>query len=173
MGIGTSIPSAKLHVVGNICYTGSIGACSDIRYKKNLIPVSQILPKLKSIGVYTYTWDTVHFPEKGFTKERQLGVIAQELEVYFPELVQTDREGYKTVDYAKMSAVLLQGVKEQQSMYEEQQMNLIALQSEINRLSSELGELKNDQNQRMEAIEKNIALLSVQHQSTVVTNNSQ
>ena len=173
VGIGTSIPAAKLHVVGNICYTGSIGACSDIRYKNNLIPVSQILPKLKSIGVYTYKWDTVNFPEKGFTKERQLGVIAQELELYFPELVQTDREGYKTVDYAKMSALLLQGLKEQQSMYEDQQENLIALQSEINRLSSELGELKNDQNQRIEEIEKNIALLSVQHQSTVVTNNSQ
>jgi hypothetical protein len=114
VGIGTSSPSEKLHVAGNICYTGSIAACSDIRYKINLAPVSGILPMIKSIGVYTYSWDTLHFPERGFTDDLQLGVIAQELEQFFPELVQTDQDGYKAVDYAKLSAILLQGINEQQ-----------------------------------------------------------
>jgi len=112
VGIGTISPSEKLHVAGNICYTGSIAACSDIRYKMNLAPVFGILPKLESIGVYTYSWDTEQFPERGFTDDLQIGVIAQELEQFFPELVQTDHDGYKAVDYAKLSAVLLEGINE-------------------------------------------------------------
>jgi hypothetical protein len=146
IGIGTSSPTEKLHVAGNICYTGSIAACSDIRYKINLAPVSGILPKLKSIGVYTYSWDTLHFPERGFTDDLQLGVIAQELERFFPELVQTDAQGYKSVDYAKMSVILLQGMKEQQL--------------QIFDLNSALTEQQNSYNERLERIEQQLGISS-------------
>jgi hypothetical protein len=146
VGIGTSSPTEKLHVAGNICYTGSIAACSDIRYKINLAPVSGILPKLKSIGVYTYSWDTLHFPERGFTDDLQLGVIAQELERFFPELVQTDAQGYKSVDYAKMSVILLQGMKEQQL--------------QIFDLNSALTEQQNSYNERLERIEQQLGISS-------------
>jgi hypothetical protein len=146
VGIGTSSPTEKLHVAGNICYTGSIAACSDIRYKINLAPVSGILPKLKSIGVYTYSWDTLHFPERGFTDDLQLGVIAQELERFFPELVHTDAQGYKSVDYAKMSVILLQGLKEQQL--------------QIFDLNSALTEQQNSYNERLERIEQQLGISS-------------
>jgi len=43
-----------------------------------------------------------------------LGVVAQEVEALFPELVKTDSTGIKTVDYAKLSAVLIEAVKTQQ-----------------------------------------------------------
>jgi hypothetical protein len=46
-------------------------------------------------------------------RERQLGVIAQEVEAVFPESVFTDpRSGYKIVDYTGLVAVLIEAVKE-------------------------------------------------------------
>jgi hypothetical protein len=44
--------------------------------------------------------------------ERDLGVIAQDVEAIFPELVQTRDNGFKAVKYEKMVAVLLQAIKE-------------------------------------------------------------
>lgn len=60
-----------------------------------------------------YDWDQEHYPEKDFTDERQLGIIAQDLEKQFPELVHTDEAGFKTVDYSRLSVVLLKALQEQ------------------------------------------------------------
>jgi hypothetical protein len=68
-------------------------------------------------GVYYY-WKKDQFPEKGFNDERQIGFIAQDLEKVFPELVKTDAQGYKSVNYGAMSAVLLEAVKQQQESIE-------------------------------------------------------
>ncbi|MEA2112812.1 MAG: tail fiber domain-containing protein, partial [Patescibacteria group bacterium] len=51
--------------------------------------------------------------------DTQIGLIAQELEEHFPHLVNTDSEGYKSIQYGKLSAVLLEGMKEQQQEIEE------------------------------------------------------
>ena len=53
------------------------------------------------------------FPENEFSEKRQIGVIVQELEQAYPELVITDADGYKTVDYPKLTAVLIEAVKSQ------------------------------------------------------------
>ena len=45
------------------------------------------------------------------TKERKIGVIAQELEQEYPELVATDDKGMKSVAYANLTAVLIEAVK--------------------------------------------------------------
>jgi hypothetical protein len=113
VGIGTDAPSQKLQVVGNICATGTIGACSDIRYKTNILPVSGALSSILSLhGIY-YHWKQ-EFKDKGFTGDRQIGFAAQEIEKLFPEMVQTDAAGYKAVDYSRMTPVLVEAVKEQQ-----------------------------------------------------------
>ena len=119
VGIGTNTPSQKLSVNGNICYTGSIGACSDIRYKKNLTPLTGALNSVLSLhGIY-YNWDTDRFKDKAFTNDRQLGFSAQEIEKLFPEIVQTDAKGYKAVDYSRLTPVLVEAVKDQQKEIEE------------------------------------------------------
>ena len=61
-------------------------------------------------------------------------MIAQNLETTFPELVITDANGYKTVDYPKLSAVLLQGMKEQQEMILEQNETMEALSERVSQL---------------------------------------
>ncbi|MBT8419239.1 MAG: tail fiber domain-containing protein [Gammaproteobacteria bacterium] len=65
--------------------------------------------------------------------DRQVGVIAQELEKEFPELVSTDSEGYKSVAYGKLTAVLIEAIKAQQSRIEAQQAQIEALRNRVER----------------------------------------
>jgi hypothetical protein len=134
VGIGTGSPASKLHVNGNVTATCGVLTCSDVRYKRvdgELVRVTDALDQLRAVY---YHWDRQRFPEKGFSEERQIGIIAQELERKFPELVHTDREGYKTVDYARFSVVLLQGIKEQQVQLAAMNEQLSAQEEKIRRL---------------------------------------
>ena len=135
MGIGTSSPTEKLHVVGNICYTGSSAACSDIRYKMGFESFSNTLDKLKEIKGQYYYWNQEAFPDKDFTDERQIGVMAQEVEAVFPEIVLTDNEGYKSVDYSRLTPILLEAIKEQQVLIEN-------LRSENDEMKAEVTKMK-------------------------------
>jgi len=112
VGIGTSIPSQKLHVMGNILATGTITP-SDIRYKTDIRLIESPLQKLSLIRGVNYTMNTKAFPEWKFDSTLQYGLIAQEVEKVFPEMVKTISEnGYKGVDYVKLIPVLLEGIKE-------------------------------------------------------------
>jgi hypothetical protein len=129
VGIGTLSPSERLHVEGDICYTGAIGACSDIRYKQEILALTDVLSKLNRIGAYTYTWNRDAFPDKAFADTPQIGVIAQELQKVFPVLVMTNDAGYHSVDYAKLSVILLAAVKEQQA-------EILTLENQMNKLQT-------------------------------------
>ena len=48
----------------------------------------------------------------GFTDDTQIGLIAQEVEPVMAELVNTDEDGYKSLAYDKLSAVLVEATKE-------------------------------------------------------------
>jgi hypothetical protein len=136
IGIGTQTPSQKLHVVGNICATGTIAVCSDIRYKKNILPVSNALSSILSLhGIY-YNWDKEKFKDKEFTDKRQLGFSAQEIEKLFPEIVLTDAEGYKSVDYSRLTPVLVEAVKEQQQQIDYLKKELDELKKLVQKISS-------------------------------------
>lgn len=131
VGIGNVSPTQKLHVVGNICYTGSSTSCSDLRYKKDITILPNVLEKLEQINGVYYNWKVGEFPENEFSEERQIGVIAQELEQVYPELVITDANGYKTVDYPKLTAVLLEGLKAQSSTVQEVQVENQQIKAEL------------------------------------------
>lgn len=112
VGIGTSIPSQKLHVIGNILATGTITP-SDIRYKTNIHPIQNSLHKLVALNGVTYLMNRVAHPEWQFDSTMQYGLIAQEVEKIFPEIVSTiSADGYKGIDYVKLVPVLIEGVKE-------------------------------------------------------------
>jgi hypothetical protein len=114
-----------LHVEGNIEYTGSCTDVSDIRLKENIAPLENGIEKISSLkGIY--------FNNKGESvNNREVGVIAQDVEKVLPELVSTNKDGYKSVDYTKLSAVLIEAVKEQQKQIE-------AMQAEIERLKNQI-----------------------------------
>jgi len=117
VGIGTTGPTERLSVVGNICATGTITASqvscgSDIRWKKDIRPLNSTLQSiLKLQGIY-YRWKKDAFPERQFNDRRQIGLIAQEVEKIYPELVITDKQGFKYLDYERFTAVLLEAIRE-------------------------------------------------------------
>ncbi|MBK8495690.1 MAG: tail fiber domain-containing protein [Chitinophagaceae bacterium] len=118
VGIGIATPSEKLHVIGNILASGTITP-SDLRYKKNIQELNSPLSKLKQVRGVTYQYKTDEFPKMGFTDAVQIGFIAQEVEKVFPELVVTGKNGYKGIDYSKITPVLLEAIKDQQKQIDE------------------------------------------------------
>ncbi len=120
---------------GTVTASCGVLSCSDIRYKKNITTIPSALDKLQQIeGVY-YHWDTENFDEMSFNDERQVGIIAQDVETVFPELVHTKEDGYKVVAYDKMGPILLQAIKEQQEMIEALQISNEKLERKVEALS--------------------------------------
>lgn len=106
------------YVNGNLCYSGAFGACSDIRYKTDISYLHDALNIIQQVHPIFYNWKRKEFPAMQFGNDRQLGVSAQELEKFLPELVQTNTEGYKSVDYTRLSPLLIKGMQEQQQQIE-------------------------------------------------------
>jgi hypothetical protein len=108
-------PSEKLHVGGNILATGNVTAYSDASLKENIESVTDALSKVLALQGVTYT--RIDEPEKG----RQLGLIAQEVERYVPEVVSTHDTGIKSLAYGSLVALLIEAIKEQQIAIKELQ----------------------------------------------------
>ncbi len=118
VGIGTNNPSEKLTVDGNVLAT-NVAVSSDIRYKKNISQIENAIDKVQKIDGCYYDWKKEDFPKKSFSDKRQVGVIAQVVEKVLPEVVKTDDKGYKSVSYDKLTALLIEAVKEQQKQIDE------------------------------------------------------
>jgi len=74
VGIGTTSPSYKLHVIGDIGYTGGAYHPSDLRIEENIAPLTNAIDKISALR-------GICFNLKGESpSKRQVGVIAQENE---------------------------------------------------------------------------------------------
>lgn len=134
LGIGTTSPNYKLHVIGEIFANGDITSTSDLRLKTNVESINlsdEKISKLKNLR-------GVSFKRKN-NDDIHLGFIAQEIEQVIPEVVYTDpKSGYKSIAYGNISAVLFEYIK--------------YLHDGINEQKTIINELKN----KIENIEKNI-----------------
>ncbi|MEI6850020.1 MAG: tail fiber domain-containing protein, partial [archaeon] len=80
---------------------------SDERLKQNIIDLpNDTLSKLINVKTVNFNW------LKGDTDKLNIGFIAQDLEQYFPELVYEGADGYKGVNYANMTPVIVEAVRE-------------------------------------------------------------
>jgi hypothetical protein len=136
VGIGTSDPGQKLDIAGG---SGRVEpgygwlTSSNQRLKKNISTLEGSLEKISRLrGVRFDSKEAVHVDNGG---GKHIGVIAQELEKEYPELVVSDEKtGYKAVAYDKLTAVLIDAVKEMKALNEKQ--------AEIEELRSMIKELK-------------------------------
>lgn len=108
IGIGTIDPTSKLTVNGDVSISGiitatDINSSSDIRLKKNIKKFENTIEKIDQINGVSFEWKE--------NDSKSAGVIAQELEKVFPELVINNTE-YKKVNYNGLIGVLVESVKE-------------------------------------------------------------
>ncbi len=106
----TGESTANFYVQGDVVAYYS----SDRRFKDNLSPITDALVKVNKLTGYEFDWNENQSTYTG----HDYGVVAQEVEEVLPELVQTREDGYKAVKYEKLVAVLIEGMKEQQTRIE-------------------------------------------------------
>ena len=105
----TTNSSYGAYVTGSVYTTGSYGS-SDVRFKENIETIDNGLDKvMKMRGVY-FDWNDEHKEEKG--DSRQVGVIAQEIRTVLPEVVMHQDNDEFAVDYSKITAVLIEAIKD-------------------------------------------------------------
>lgn len=124
-----TVTSAKAIYIGNgqAGADGAYGAVhasgffkeSDIRLKSDIAPLKHTLDQICNIPTVEFNMHDKH----------QIGTIAQDLENNFAEVVNTDSDGMKSVDYCMLGVVAIEGVK--------------LLRQEIEDLKKQIQELKN------------------------------
>ena len=137
--VGSSTEEMRLESDGDLHVEGDVTAysttVSDIRLKDNVVTIDNALDKVCKLRGVEYTWN------RGSRKDtKDLGVIAQEVEKVLPEIVKEKKmpliddsdTKYKAVDYEKMTAVLIEAVKEQQAQIDELTTILEQLTKQLN-----------------------------------------
>ncbi len=115
IGMGNSAPTVRLQVTGDII-ANSIAGSSDARFKTNITPIENALQKVVQLRGVNFNWNKETFPDRMFSDQKAIGFIAQEVEKVLPEVVQTETtpDAYKSVQYDKVVALLVEAIKEQQ-----------------------------------------------------------
>ena len=124
-----SVTSVKAIYVGNgqAGADGAFGAIhasgffkeSDVRLKSNIAPLNHTLDQICNIPTVEFDMHNKH----------QIGTVAQDLENNFAEIVNTDSDGMKSIDYCMLGVVAIEGIK--------------LLRQEIEDLKKQIQELKN------------------------------
>jgi hypothetical protein len=110
--------------------SGAISCTSDESLKTDIRPVERALDKLQAIrGVY-FKWIRDVESKPGQDVKQYLGVIAQEVEKQFPEVVTTNpADGKKMVDYASLIAPTIEAIREQQAEIKSLRADLVRLRN--------------------------------------------
>ncbi len=98
---------------GNAALMGTLTQNSDARLKTNILPVSNLSSSLLQLNGYSYQWKN-----EDMDQSEQIGLLAQEVEKYFPQLVKTDEQGFKSVNYIGFIPLLIENMKEQHQKME-------------------------------------------------------
>ena len=117
IGVGTTTPTAKLHVVGDGLVSGTLSATvftslSDRTQKEDIRPIENAIGIVNQLTGVRYNW-------KNNTNKPSIGLIAQDVEEVIPEVVVEMADGLKSVSYGNIVAVLIEAIKEQQVRIEE------------------------------------------------------
>lgn len=121
--IGTSSEYWNSGYIYNI-YTYNFTNYSDKRLKKNIHTIKDALEKTSQLRGVSFEWKN----DNADTGQK-MGVIAQEVEKIFPDLVTEDEKGYKSVSYTQLVGVLIEAIKELKKDNENLEKRLDILES--------------------------------------------
>ncbi|MFY9309946.1 MAG: tail fiber domain-containing protein [Bacteroidia bacterium] len=161
VGIGTTSPTALLHVQGSLYVNGTATQLtgtwgSDQMFKTDIDSISNALAVIKQLKPKTYYFDTTNVWGLNFPSKKQYGFVAQELEQVLPDLVTSktqnedvDSSGnvvhpavtYKTVYYLELIAFLTKGIQEQSTQIDSLKTKTNQQDSITTALKSELSQL--------------------------------
>lgn len=142
---------ANSGTAGTILASSNITAySSDERLKTNFTPISNAIQKLMQIGGYEFDWIADKCAELDFNYANlhEHGLKAQQVQKIIPDAVHRapfdfDRDApnnsrtgecYLTVDYARLVPLLVEAIKEQQTIIESQELRLAALEQKISKI---------------------------------------
>lgn len=131
---------------------------SDISLKKNITPITNILPKVLSLQGVRYQYkNRINEESSSSTEGYRLGFIAQDVETIFPDVIKDMPDGTKAMSYTDLIAVLVEAIKEQQIMIENMQQQNVTerslMQESINNLQQELFLLQREKNNKKNNID--------------------
>jgi hypothetical protein len=121
-----------LQVGGDVRASGEVFAfsSSDKQLKDNITLITNPIEKIMKIGGYTFDWND----KQTFNSGKDYGVIAQEIEKIMPELVNVNHNGFKAVRYEKITPLLIEAIKEQNSMIKNQKERIDKLEEVIQQI---------------------------------------
>ena len=111
---------------------------SDIRLKKDIVSLENSLAKINQIRGVNYRWK-----DEAKGDELHMGVIAQEVEKVFPEVVSEDNEGIKSVSYTSLVGALIESTKELNKAVEGMEVMVEELKKENALLKDRIEVLEN------------------------------
>lgn len=104
IGVKNAAPAYDFDVTGDIHASGDIVSNSDARLKRNPKPLAPMRERIKMLKPSSFEWIA--------SGKQDVGLIAQEVEDILPELVRTDDNGYKSINYSKLTVFLLKAIQE-------------------------------------------------------------
>lgn len=110
---------------GSLTIAGDIVTSSDVRLKSNIIPLGSTIASLLLIDGRKYT---MNFDN---AQNQKIGLLAQEVQEVFPELVVKDHQGFLSVNYQSFVPILINAVNEHTNKYS-------LLKNRINNLKSKI-----------------------------------
>ena len=112
-------------VAGDLTVSGDVVISSDARLKSNIVSLGSTLPKLLQIDGKSYEM-------KG---KQKIGVLAQEIQEVFPELVSEDDNEMLAVNYQGLVPVLINALKEQDKIIKSQEARLTNIENLLAKLN--------------------------------------
>ncbi|MFW6220285.1 MAG: tail fiber domain-containing protein, partial [Nanoarchaeota archaeon] len=123
--------------VGNNIYANAFIYTSDFRLKTNINYINSSLDRILNLNGVSFSW------KNSVNNKTNIGLIAQNVEKYFPEVVHTNNiTGMKAIEYANLVAPLIESIKEQQTQIEKQQKIIENQQNQLDELRREIENLK-------------------------------
>ncbi len=116
---------------GLVVCNGGVICASDERLKHDIRTISSPLDSVLALRGVTFAWNDDH---PSATQGEQIGFIAQEVERVLPQLVEEGPDGIKAMNYANLTAVLVEAVKEQQAGIEARDARINDLEARLDAL---------------------------------------